>query len=236
MRLPHTSPARNGKTCVLTDVRNEVKWMWHGPSMEGALVAGDPLAALPLHTRTFASDLLHMSLSGSRDEATTRLLDTLKWFGDASFEESAGVQIVKWVAGLERLTGTERLEHGITKNFCKRVALLASGLGAGNVEKAFRDAFRAYDLRCEVMHGSRSQNDEHLSRNLTFVHELTREAIFGALSMHHLLCTRMKDGRKESMGRVYDQFTSKYSGLFETLYRELRPPKPRAAKHRSTQK
>jgi hypothetical protein len=74
MRLPHTSPARNGKTCVLTDVRNEVKWMWHGPSMEGALVAGDPLAALPLHTRTFASDLLHMSLSGSRDEATTRLL------------------------------------------------------------------------------------------------------------------------------------------------------------------
>jgi hypothetical protein len=219
------APARNRQTCVLTDVRNQVEWTWHGRTLEGALVAGDPLDALPQHIRTFASDLLNMSLPGNRGEATTRVLDALKWFGDASFEESAGVQIVKWVAGLERLTGTERLDYGITKSFCKRVALLASGLGGGNVEQAYRDAFRAYDLRCEVMHGSRPQSDEHLSRNVRFVHELTRAAIFGALSMHHLLVTRMKDGRRENMSKTYDQFTSKFDGLFESLYRQLRPPK-----------
>src|SRR5579872_932965 len=106
MRLPHTAPARNRQTCVLADVQDRIEWTWHGRTLEGALVAGDPLAALPEHIRTFASDLLGMSLPGRRHEVTTRVLDALKWFGDASFEESAGVQIVKWVAGLERLTGT----------------------------------------------------------------------------------------------------------------------------------
>lgn len=173
MRLPHTTPSRNGETCVLTDIDSEVKWAWHGRSLEGTLVVGDPMAGVSPCTKTFACDLLNMGLSGKRDEATTRLLDALRWFGDASFEESGGVQIVKWIAALERLTGTKRLLSGITRNFCKRVALLASGLGAGKVEDAYRDAYRAYDLRSDVMHGSRSQDDEHVSGSAGFVHDLT---------------------------------------------------------------
>jgi hypothetical protein len=226
MRLPHTTPSRNRETCILTDVGNEVKWAWHGRSLEGALVAGDPMAGVSPCTKAFASDLLNMGLSGNRDEATTRLLDALRWFGDGSFEESGGVQIVKWIAALERLTGTKRLPSGITRNFCKRVALLASSLGAGKVEDAYRDAYRAYDLRSDVMHGSRSQDDEHLSRNAGFVHDLTRAAIVGALSMHHLLSARMRDGRVESMGRFYDQMAVQHGALFENVHRKLQPGRP----------
>jgi hypothetical protein len=48
------------------------------------MIAGDPLAGVSPCTKTFAAVLLNMGLSGNRDEATTRLLDALKWFGDAS--------------------------------------------------------------------------------------------------------------------------------------------------------
>jgi len=175
----------------------------------------------------FACNLLNKGLSGNRDEAITRLLDGLKWFGDASFEESGGVQIVKWIAALERLTATERLYKGMTHNFCKRVALLASGLGTGKVERAYRDAQRAYHLRSDVMHGSRSQDDEHLSRNVGLVHDLTREAIIGALSLHHLLSTKLGDGRVENMHRFYEQVTIQHEPLFDKLRKEFRklPPK-----------
>jgi hypothetical protein len=220
MRLPHTAPSRNRETCVLTEIDKKVEWTWHGRSLEGALVAGDPLAGIAPCTRTFASELLNKGLSGKRDEATTRLIDALKWFGDASFEESGGVQIVKWIAALERLTATERLYTGLTHNFCTRVALLASGLGAGKVEDAYRVAYRAYDLRSDVMHGSRSQDDEHLAVNAGFVHDLTREALLGALAIHHLLSTRIGDGRVESMGRLYEKMTIQHQALFERLRQE----------------
>jgi hypothetical protein len=198
MRLPHTAPSRNRETCVLTEVDRKVSWTWHGASLEGALVAGDPLGAVPPCMVSFAANLLTKAQSGNRYEATNRLLDALKWFGDAPFEESGGVQIVKWIAALERLTATERLRKGITHNFCTRVALRAAGLGKGNVEAAYRDARTAYDVRSDVMHGSRSQDDQHLLMNTGLVHDLTREAMLGALAVHHLLGTIICDGRVEA--------------------------------------
>jgi Apea-like HEPN len=221
MRLPHTAPARNRETCVLTDIDNNVEWTWQGRSLDGALVAGDPLAGIPACLRSCASNLLTEGLSGDRDEVTNRLLDALKWFGDASFEESGGVQIVKWIAALERLSATERLDNGITHRFCKRVALLASGLGTGHVEKAYRDARKAYDLRSEVMHGSRSQDDEHLLINTGVVHDLTREAILGAIATHHLLGTTIGNVRMASMGRFYEKSAHRHEALFTQLQQEF---------------
>jgi hypothetical protein len=221
MRLPHTAPSRNRETCVLTEVESTVKWTWHGASLEGALVAGDPLAAIPPCILSFASDLLQKAQNGNRDEATNRLLDALRWFGDASFEESGGVQIVKWIAALERLTATERLRQGITHNFCKRVALLASGLGTGKVETAYRDARKAYDLRSDVMHGSRSQEDPHLLMNAGLVHDLTREAMLGALAVHHFLGTVIRDGRVESIARFYQKTALPHDNLFKRLQQEF---------------
>jgi hypothetical protein len=207
---------------VLTEINNKVEWTWQGSSLDGALVAGDPLDLVPPCIKTFAADLLTDSLQGQRDEATSRLLDALQWFGDASFEESGGVQIVKWVAALERLTATERLYKGLTHNFCKRVALLASGLGTGNVEDAYKDARNAYELRSDVMHGSRSQDDRHLLLSNGFVHDLTREALLGALAMHHHLRERIRDRRVESIGRLYEHISLRHEDLFNRLQRDFR--------------
>jgi hypothetical protein len=56
------------------------------------------------------------------------------------------------------------------------------------------------------------------------VHNLTRAAIVGALSMHHLLSKRMGDGRVETMGRFYDQIASQHEAVFESLHRKPRQP------------
>jgi hypothetical protein len=221
MRLPHTAPSRYRETCVLTEVDNKVEWTWHGANLEGALVAGDVVTAIPLSLRDCASELLNKSLAGHRDEVTMRLLDALKWFGDASFEESGGVQIVKWIAALERLTGTERLYKGVTHNFCTRVSLLASGAGKGKVEGAYRAAQRAYELRSDIMHGSRSQDDEILLLSTGIVHDLTREAILGALGLHHFLSANACDGRAESMSRLYHKFALQHEALFRRLRQEF---------------
>jgi len=159
---------------------------------------------------------------------TNRLLDALRWFGDASFEESSGVQIVKWIAALERLTTTERRDKGITHNFCMRVALLASSLKRGDVERVYKDARIAYQLRSDVMHGSRSQNDEHLVMNAGFVHDLTRTAILGSLAVHNLLDARMGDARLAGIARFYDQSALRFEPLFKRLQGEFRKQFPQS--------
>ncbi|MGD0295418.1 MAG: hypothetical protein ABSB30_16340 [Terracidiphilus sp.] len=222
MRLPHTAPTRNRETCVLREIDTSVEWTWQGRSLEGALVAGNLMASVPPCFQDYASNFLNKGLSGNRDETTNRLLDALKWFGDASFEESGGVQIVKWIAALERLTATERIDSGITHRFCKRVALLASGLGTGHVERAYRDARMAYNLRSDVMHGSRSQDDEHLLINAGLVHDLTREAILGALAIHHMLGSAIGNTRIASMAQFYEQSALRHEVLLDKLQQEFR--------------
>ena len=143
MRLPHTAPARNRETCVLTDIDDHVEWTWQRLAPWMAPFAGDPTDGVPACIRGFAAVLLSEGLSGTRDEATNRVLDAVRWFGDASFEESGGVQIVKWIAAPGIRTATERIDTGITHRFCRGFTLFASGLGAGQVEQAYRDARKA---------------------------------------------------------------------------------------------
>jgi hypothetical protein len=72
------------------------------------------------------------------------------------------------------------------------------------------------------MHGSRSQDDEHLALNAGFVHDLTREALVGALAIHHFLSTKIGDGRVENMGRLYEQVTIQHKALFDRLRHGIR--------------
>jgi hypothetical protein len=230
MRLPHTAPARNRETCALREVNGKVEWRWQGRALEGALVAGDWFSSIPQTYRDYASYLLSCCLSGKRSEATTRLLDALKWFGDAAFEVSSGVQIAKWIAALERLTTTDQFN---THVFCMRIALLISKRDEASLEQVYRDARRAYRLRSDVMHGSRSQDDDHLDANAGFVHDLTRLAILGALGMHAFIEGVMRDGKLTSIATLYEDNARPFESLFERLCIEIegRPPrKPRPRK------
>ena|ERR1035438_2004590 len=214
IRLPHTAAVRNRETCVLREVNGKIEWTWHGRGTEGALVENDWFASIPQAYRNFASHLLFSCLSGKRSEATNRLVDALKWFGDAAFESSSGVQIAKWIAALERLTTTGRFN---THVFCVRVALLTSNLEGGSIDNAYTSARKAYQLRCDVMHGSRSQDDDHLSANAGFVYDLTRAAILRALEVLTFLDAVKGDAQLTSITRFYEDNARRFAAQFEQL-------------------
>jgi hypothetical protein len=86
MRLPHTAAVRNRETCVPNEIDGKIEWTWHGRGTEGALVENDWFASIPESYLNFASHLLVSCLSGRRSDATNRLVDALRWFGDAAFE------------------------------------------------------------------------------------------------------------------------------------------------------
>ena len=218
MRLPHTSAARNRETCVLSEENGKVEWTWYGRELEGALVGGNWFDSIPQNFRCFAGHLLASCLNGRQSEATNRLVDALKWFGDASFEESSGVQIAKWVTALERLTTTGGFNTNV---FSERVAILTGEREAGQLERAYRDAQEAYDLRCDVMHGTRSQDDRHFTINAGLVHDLTRMAILGGLGLHAFLEGVKKDARVESIADTYDNATGPFRGIFDRLGKEF---------------
>jgi hypothetical protein len=218
MRLPHVSAARDRETCILTERDGEFSWTWYGRGMQGASVRNDWFANLPQDYRNLASYLLHACLFGKRTEAANRLVDALKWFGDASFEESCGVKISKWIAALERLTTTA---HFNTHTFCVRIALLTSDLDAISLDRSYRDARTAYQLRCDVMHGSRSQDNEHFAVNERLVHDLTRTSLFRALEIHHYLSAVAGDAELPTIESFFQTQAKRFETQFETLRQEF---------------
>ncbi len=217
MRLPHVSAARDRQTCILTEKDGEYSWTWHGRSMEGARVRNDWFGSFSQNYCGLASYLLRACLSGQRSEAANRLVDALRWFGDASFEESCGVKVSKWIAALERLTTTG---HFHTHTFCVRMALLTSDLGEASLDRSYRDARTAYQLRCDVMHGSRSQDDEHFAIHQHLVHDLTRTALFRALEMHQYLDATQGDAALATIDSFFAARAKHFETQFEALQKE----------------
>lgn len=217
MRLPHVSAVRDCATCILTEKNGEYSWTWHGRSMEGAQVRNDWFSSLPQNYCDLASCLLRACLSGKRSEVANRLMDALRWFGDASFEKSCGVRVSKWIAALERLSTTG---HFNTHTFCVRLALLTSDLDEASLDRCYREARTAYQLRCDVMHGSRSQDDEHFAIHQRLVHDLTRMALFRALEMHHYLATQ-GDAGLATIDSFFEARAKRFEAQFDSLQMEF---------------
>lgn len=218
MRLPHVSAARDRETCILTEQEGHFSCTWYGRSMQGASVRNDWFANLPQGYCGLGSYLLHACLSGKRTESANRLVDALRWFGDASFEESCGVKISKWIAALERLTTTA---HFDTHTFCVRIALLTSDLDVASLDLCYREARTAYQLRCDVMHGSRSQDDEHFAVNQRLVHDLTRTSLFRALEIHHYLDAVKGNAELPTIESFFQAQAKRFEAQFETLRQEF---------------
>jgi len=218
---------RNRETCVLREIDGKIEWTWHGRGTEGALVENGWFASIPEFYLNFASHLLASCLNGRRSEATNRLVDALKWFGDAAFESSSGVRIAKWIAALERLTTTGQFD---THVFCVRVALLTGNPDADSIDRAYKNARKAYQLRCDVMHGSCSQDDVHLAANAGFVHDLTRTAILRALEMHTLLDAVKGNAQLTSITRFYEENARPFETQFEQLGASRRISKAKSSR------
>lgn len=110
-----------------------------------------------------------------------RFLDAMAWYGQAVSEPQTSVQIVKYVAALERLTVTKKLDDGLTTTVIRRTALLSYDKTKDGYERASADAKTVYDCRFGLMHGSVSPFDRELHFVAPIAERITRIALFNTL-------------------------------------------------------
>jgi hypothetical protein len=165
-----------------------------------------------------AAHLLSTTVAGNRSEVAERVTDALTWFGDVAFESAPGVQIVNFVAALERLTTTELFSP---HNFCSRVALLAFE-DDSTFEKTYWDAFAMYVARSGVIHGGLSRSSTAFLRNVRLAHDLTRNALFRALEVHCLLDDRGRPSGLSDLQKFFAREQSKRAAMLSRLSGELK--------------
>jgi hypothetical protein len=134
-----------------------------------------------------------------------RFLDAMAWYGQAVSEQQTSVRIVKYVAALERLTVTKKLEEGLTNTVTRRAALLSYDGTKEGYERALEDAEKVYDYRSGLMHGSRSPFDKDLRFVAPLAEEITRKALFNSLRIFTELDHEIRDAKAKDLEAKYQK-------------------------------
>jgi Apea-like HEPN len=164
------------------------------------------------------AEFLQTTVAGTRSEMSYRLEDALTWFGEAAFEDSGGMQVVNFVAALERLTTTGRFR---LHNFCSRVALLAYEEDK-DFEQAYWNGYEIYSARSAVMHGGFSPTDRSFGKKVRLAHEVTRTTLLRAFEVHQYLHTGGRNGRLDALRSFYTAQQSKWAKTLKSLEGELK--------------
>lgn len=177
MRLAHSfssSPA-NHEFVVEADAELDI---WATRKMPGAIVEDTWWDVIRARAPVFWSQAARLLGAATREqmsEMASRMVDSLSWFGEATFEASLGKQIAKCEAALERLTVTGRF--GLHA-FCARTALLARDGAEDDLEKCYWKAFEIHVARSEVVHGIVSAGSPVFQKSLHTALDMTRTVLF----------------------------------------------------------
>ena len=129
----------------------------------------------------------------------------MAWYGQAISEKQISVQIVKYVAALERLTVTKKLDEGLTNTVVRRTAILTHGGNPGSYEKTVKDVAKVYDFRSRLMHGSKSPFDKDLESIPPIAEEVTRLALFSALRLFTELDNTVENAKEKQLEAKYKE-------------------------------
>lgn len=95
----------------------------------------------------------HASSINSKECLADRLIDAFYWFREAAKDNNENSQIIKLVTAMERLVTLS--DKDITNNFCNRIACTIA-VYHGDLDRWKSDLSKIYDLRSNLVHGSRS--------------------------------------------------------------------------------
>lgn len=132
-----------------------------------------------------------------------RFLDAMAWYGQAISEQQASMQVVKYVAALERLTITKKLEEGLTNTVTRRSALLSYDGTKEDYDKALKDAEKVYDYRSGLMHGSKSPFDKDLKFITPLAEKITQKALFNSLRIYTNLDHEVEKAKAKDLEAEY---------------------------------
>ena len=220
MRLAHSlssSPA-NYEFVVEADAKLDI---WATRKMPGAIVEDTWWDVIRARAPSFwwqAARLLEAATRERMSEMASRIVDSLSWFGEATFEASLGKQIAKCEAALERLTVTGRF--GLHA-FCARTALLARDGAEDDLEKCYWEAFEIHVARSEVVHGIVSAGSPVFQKSLRTALDMTRTVLFRGIEMQAHLDGGPLPSTRKSLDDFYNKQMSPHASLFSRLRTEL---------------
>lgn len=216
MRLVHLEPATSNKDVFL--VEEDGKLSTRGSSTgEAAIVMDAWLDQVSQRDRNIVGHFLMDLIRNQKSDLQERLVDSLSWFGDATFEPSPGAKIIKLATLLERLT---TLGHRFSKRrFCTRLALLCSD-NDNDFEQIFWIAYDFYNARSSIVHGSQSQDVESHWSALQEGEKLATKSILGYLQLFAIF----KFGNAHSPRSLQGYFDKESHGvhiLIQRLEKEM---------------
>lgn len=223
MRLAHSAPSNPRHTEYATQIGNELNFISSRKGTEGALIEDGWHLAMDEWKGywIFGAHLVSTALEGIRSEVANRVIDALTWFGEAAFESVPGIQIVNFVAALERLTTVGRF--GV-HSFCSNVALLAYETDE-EFEKTYWNAHAIYMARSHVMHGTLSPTDPTFLKTLRLAHDVTRTALFRGLEVHCVLDDGGEHSDLADLRNFLAKQTSKWAPVLKKLGDEAKKKK-----------
>jgi hypothetical protein len=219
MRLAHSTYVQPHRTEHAVSENGKLSFVWSSKA-SGALV-GENWYLFMDKWQDFlkgGAHLISTTVAGKRSEVSERVVDALTWFGDTAFESSPGVQVVNFVAALERLTTTELFSP---HKFCSRVALLAFER-EDTFEKTYWDAYDIYVARSGVIHGGFSPSSPTFQKALRLAHDVTRIALFRAFEVHCLLDDHGKLSDLRDLQSFFVAQQSKRAAALSRLSKELK--------------
>lgn len=108
-----------------------------------------------------------------------RILDALMWFGEAVRDEFQAARIVKYVTSIERLLVTEEKDEELVEKLSRRGASVLCTLEGYDFDESFQRLKKVYNLRSELVHGSRSPVDPRMAEGEREAEILARHVLFG---------------------------------------------------------
>ncbi len=144
-----------------------------------------------------------------------RFLDAMAWYGQAISEKQTSVQIVKYVAALERLTVTKKLEKGLTDTVVRRTTLLSYDETKEGYEKALEEVDKIYDCRSGLMHGSKSPFDKDLELVSPMAEKIVQKALFNALRIFTELDNKVENVKEKQLEAKYNELENQIEELLK---------------------
>lgn len=111
-----------------------------------------------------------------------RILNSLRWYGDAAREKSAGARIVKFATTIEVMVMTSS-SQAKKKTFAHRGTALIEGIESKNTKPLRKHFERLYDYRSDILHGRVSYHEPSWTKARE-AERLCRNAIFGAIQLY----------------------------------------------------
>lgn len=154
----------------------------------------------------FEAAITGLTVDKHGDDLAQRLLDALHWFGQAVVEANAAAAVVKYAAALERLTMTGHVDSGIEALVVRRSTALRKGVSRKAEPTIANELGHLYQVRSDLMHGSKSPYDADVEKAQRIGWESAREAILAAAELFDRLRTSDRANRK-ALAREYDDMT-----------------------------